>query len=98
MKTKTDPQIIDALKAAQELMRIARGRFPKSIRHRDKFALCLADAAVSKALASKRGGDRYLGWPEQLFVRINGLLPRIVDNALRKPLARVRHHANQTDH
>lgn len=51
-------------------------------------------AAVSKALASKRGGDRYLGWPEQLFVRINGLLPRIVDNALRKPLARVRHHAN----
>jgi short-subunit dehydrogenase len=51
-------------------------------------------AAVSAALASKRGGDRYLGWPEKLFVRINGLLPRLVDNALRKPLARVRHHAS----
>lgn len=27
--------------------------------------------------------DAYLGWPEKLFVRINGLLPRLVDGALR---------------
>lgn len=27
--------------------------------------------------------DVYLGWPEKLFVRINGLLPRLVDGALR---------------
>ncbi len=26
----------------------------------------------------------YYGWPEKLFVRINALLPRFVDNALRK--------------
>jgi short-subunit dehydrogenase len=27
--------------------------------------------------------DVYLGWPEKLFVRINSLLPRLVDGALR---------------
>jgi short-subunit dehydrogenase len=28
--------------------------------------------------------DYYIGWPESLFVRINALLPRLVDGALRK--------------
>lgn len=28
--------------------------------------------------------ERYLGWPEKLFVRINAWFPRIVDGALRK--------------
>ena len=28
--------------------------------------------------------DVYLGWPEALFVRINALLPRLVDRALKK--------------
>lgn len=31
-----------------------------------------------------RSKDVYLGFPESLFVRINGLLPRLVDGALRK--------------
>ena len=30
--------------------------------------------------------ERHLGWPERLFVRLNGLLPRVVDQALRKQL------------
>jgi short-subunit dehydrogenase len=30
--------------------------------------------------------EHYLGWPEQLFVRLNSLLPRVVDQALRKQL------------
>jgi short-subunit dehydrogenase len=30
--------------------------------------------------------ERYLGWPEKLFVRLNSLLPRVVDQALRKQL------------
>jgi short-subunit dehydrogenase len=30
--------------------------------------------------------ERYLGWPEQLFVRLNSLLPRVIDQALRKQL------------
>lgn len=28
--------------------------------------------------------DYYIGWPESLFVRINSILPRLVDKALRK--------------
>lgn len=28
--------------------------------------------------------DCYIGWPEKFFARLNGLLPRIVDSALRK--------------
>lgn len=30
--------------------------------------------------------ESYLGWPEKLFVRLNSLLPRMVDQALRKQL------------
>jgi len=30
--------------------------------------------------------DKYLGWPEKLFVRINALLPGLVDSSLRKQL------------
>lgn len=32
--------------------------------------------------------DYYIGWPECLFVRINALLPRLVDGALRKQNAK----------
>ncbi|MCK9214373.1 MAG: SDR family oxidoreductase [Rhodoferax sp.] len=30
--------------------------------------------------------ELYLGWPEKIFVRLNSLLPRMVDQALRKQL------------
>jgi short-subunit dehydrogenase len=30
--------------------------------------------------------ELYLGWPEKFFVRLNSLLPRVVDQALRKQL------------
>ncbi|MBA4742989.1 MAG: SDR family oxidoreductase [Azoarcus sp.] len=49
-------------------------------------------AAVLLALTSGRK-ETYLGWPERLFVRINGLLPRCVDRALRKHLPVVRRFA-----
>lgn len=39
-------------------------------------------AQIVAAIETERK-DIYLGWPEKLFVRINGLLPRIVDGALR---------------
>ncbi|MFT5482047.1 MAG: short-subunit dehydrogenase [Halieaceae bacterium] len=32
------------------------------------------------------GSSRFLGWPEKLFVKLNGLFPTLVDNALRKQL------------
>jgi len=35
----------------------------------------------------------YLGWPEKLFVRLNGVLPRLVDQALRKQLPVIKRFA-----
>lgn len=34
--------------------------------------------------------ELYLGWPEKLFVRLNGMLPGLVDRALRKQLPIIR--------
>jgi short-subunit dehydrogenase len=39
--------------------------------------------------------EAVIGWPEKLFVRINGALPRIVDGALRKQLPIIRRHATE---
>lgn len=39
--------------------------------------------------------ERHLGWPERLFVRLNGLLPRLVDLALRKQLPIIQRFARQ---
>ena len=36
---------------------------------------------------------RQLGWPEKLFVRINGILPSLVDSSLRGQLSTIRRHA-----
>ncbi|MNN56932.1 short chain dehydrogenase [compost metagenome] len=44
----------------------------------------MADAVV-KAIG-RESEELYLGWPEKLFVRLNSLLPRVVDQALRKQL------------
>jgi short-subunit dehydrogenase len=43
-------------------------------------------AAQLLATLRREDEERYLGWPEQLFVRLNSLLPRVVDQALRKQL------------
>ena len=40
-----------------------------------------------------RGRDVYLGWPEKLFVRLNGLVPRLVDAALRGETRRMSPYA-----
>lgn len=39
--------------------------------------------AIVAAIRSDRN-EVYIGWPEKLFVRINALLPRLVDNGVRK--------------
>jgi short-subunit dehydrogenase len=49
---------------------------------------------VLRAARGKTGPDKYMGWPEKLFVRINALLPGIVDNSLRKQLPIIRRFAN----
>ncbi|KTT04361.1 short-chain dehydrogenase [Pseudomonas oryzihabitans] len=45
--------------------------------------------AVLRALVEERQ-ELYLGWPEKLFVRLNGLLPGLVDRALRRQLPVIR--------
>ncbi|HRQ47711.1 MAG TPA: SDR family oxidoreductase [Rhodocyclaceae bacterium] len=49
-------------------------------------------AAVLAAVHTERE-ETYLGWPEKFFVSLNGLLPRIVDRALRKQLPTIRRFA-----
>ncbi|MCM2318922.1 MAG: SDR family oxidoreductase [Pseudomonas sp.] len=48
-------------------------------------APALVAAAVVAAIG-RESEELYLGWPEKLFVRLNSLLPRVVDQALRKQL------------
>lgn len=49
-------------------------------------------AAVIAAVHAERE-ETYLGWPEKFFVSLNGLLPRIVDRALRRQLPTIRRFA-----
>jgi short-subunit dehydrogenase len=52
---------------------------------------------AQRIVGAMRKGRRQLviGWPEGLFVRINQILPRIVDGALRKQLPLIKRHATQ---
>lgn len=56
------------------------------------------DAVAQQLLQMIRAGQRrrQLGWPERLFVRLNGLLPGLVDRGLRNALPKVRQHAAPT--
>ncbi len=51
----------------------------------------VAAAACSMLEAGRTGA--VFGWPEKLFVRINSLLPGVVDGSLRKQLPIIRRHA-----
>lgn len=55
--------------------------------------------AVLDAVQQQRN-ELYLGWPEKLFVRLNGMLPGVVDRALRKQLPLIRRYsdANAKEH
>ncbi|GBC55478.1 SDR family oxidoreductase [Stutzerimonas stutzeri] len=48
---------------------------------------------ILRAIVRERE-ELYLGWPEKLFVRLNGILPRLVDQALRKQLPVVKRFAD----
>lgn len=50
--------------------------------------------SVLKLLSGKGRGDAYIGWPEKLFVKINSLLPKIVDGSLLKQLPVIRRYAD----
>jgi short-subunit dehydrogenase len=50
-------------------------------------------AAIVRAIEQERA-EVYLGWPEKLFVRLNAILPGLVDGALRKQHAIMRKFAH----
>jgi short-subunit dehydrogenase len=50
---------------------------------------------VLRIIQSPARSNSYLGWPEKLFVRINALLPGLVDNSLRKQLPVIRRFATR---
>lgn len=53
---------------------------------------------VAKAVCDMLVGGReeaVLGWPEKFFARVNGVLPRLVDGALRKQLPVIRRYATE---
>jgi short-subunit dehydrogenase len=47
-------------------------------------------------LLTGRRTEAVLGWPEKLFARINGVLPRLVDGALVKQLPVIRRYARES--
>jgi short-subunit dehydrogenase len=54
---------------------------------------------VAKAVCDMLAGGKVeavLGWPEKLFARVNGILPRVVDGALRKQLPVIRRYAGES--
>lgn len=66
-------------------------RMNQALNNKEDTPAMVAEAIVE---ALHRGRDEvYLGWPEKLFVRLNALLPRVVDKALRKQQAQMRHFA-----
>lgn len=50
-------------------------------------------SACRELLGERQGENRYLGWPERFFVKLNSLIPRLVDGALRKQLRTIQKHS-----
>jgi len=54
---------------------------------------------VARAVCDMLAGGRVeavIGWPEKFFARVNGILPRVVDGALRKQLPVIRRYAGES--
>ena len=58
----------------------------------DTTGTYLVESPVTSAI-ERNLAELYLGWPEKLFVRLNGVLPRLVDQALRKQLPVIKRFA-----
>lgn len=43
------------------------------------------------------GRQRFIGWPERVFIKVNALFPSLVDSALKKKLPVIRRYASQND-
>jgi short-subunit dehydrogenase len=53
----------------------------------------LVAAQVETMISATTMRDRNMGWPERLFLRINSIFPRIIDQALGKQLSIIRRYA-----
>jgi len=53
-------------------------------------------AAAACRMLEQETAEAVVGWPEKFFVRLNGLLPRLVDGALRRQLPVIRRYASNT--
>ena len=86
--------------AAQLAVRAIRSMLEAKASKRDALNAALgtavdepADVAHQILAAVERGQRRLqIGWPEKLFVRINGVLPAVVDRALARQLPQVQQH------
>jgi short-subunit dehydrogenase len=82
--------------------RFTRTAFNRSVVARMANALKMnqdePESVATSVIASieQDGHDRYLGWPEKLFVRINSILPRLVDQSLMKQVDLMRPFATET--
>lgn len=83
--------------------RFTRTAFNRSVVNRMADALKMHQdepesvAASVVAAIEQDGRDRYLGWPEKLFVRINAVLPRLVDSSLAKQASQMRAFATESN-
>jgi len=50
-------------------------------------------ALAARRMLEQETAEAVVGWPEKFFVRLNALLPRLVDGALRRQLPVIRRHA-----
>lgn len=81
--------------------RFTRTSFNRSAVNRMASALRMnqddpASVAASVIRAIERNGrNRYLGWPEKLFVRVNSILPRLVDLPLMRQVDQMRPFATE---
>jgi short-subunit dehydrogenase len=66
----------------------AVSRMAEAVAMKQDQPQAVARTIVAAMLANKR--ERFFGWPERFFVRLNGLFPRLVDKGLRTQGERMR--------
>lgn len=52
---------------------------------------------VVNTLTNGKAVNRYLGWPESFFVKLNSLFPTVVDKALSKQLATIKRYCGMSN-
>jgi short-subunit dehydrogenase len=51
--------------------------------------------AALRLLNKRQSSNRYLGWPEKFFIRLNSVFPSVVTKALNKQLPKIKRFAKQ---